>query len=70
MPSPYDAAGVRLGPALVMKCFLADVVCSHHGNADVVCSHHGSAVSSNSGVCCLKQAGGCGSASSEFRWAS
>ena len=55
-PRPYDAAGVRLGPVLAMKCFLADVVCSHHGNA----------VSSDSGVCCLKRAGGCGSASAEF----
>ena len=47
---------LHLGPVLAMKCFLADVVCSHHGNA----------VSSDSGVRCLKRAGGCGSASAEF----
>ena len=65
VPRPYDAAGVRLGPVLAMKCFLTDVVCSHHGNA----------VSSDSGVCCLESAVSNGLGVTvllrpSFRWAS
>ena len=38
---------VRLGPIVARKCFMADVVCSHHENV----------VTSESRVCCLKRAG-------------
>ena len=39
---------MRLGPVLAMKCFLADVMCSHHG----MLYHHilESAVSSGLGL--------------------